>query len=113
MTTPTPLAHEAARWTFLTNHAHVLICLAADPDLRLRDVAERVGITERMVGRIVGQLEEAGVLVRTREGRRNRYALDPTVPLRHPLESSRSVGDLLGLVGPGPDAATGGKTKRA
>lgn len=95
-----PPAFESSRWTFLTNHAHVLICLAGDPGLRLRDVALRVGITERMVQRIVTQLEEAGVLTRVREGRRNRYELNPECPLRHPLESSRSVGDLLRLVGP-------------
>jgi DNA-binding Lrp family transcriptional regulator len=85
-------------WTFLTNHAHVLICLSLDPELLLREVAEKVGITERAVQRIVSELEEAGILKREREGRRNRYMLNGQVALRHPLESHRTVGDLLALV---------------
>ena len=85
-------------WTFLTNHSHVLICLAEDPDLRLRDVAERVGITERAVFRIVADLEEAGVITRHREGRRNQYEVHGGEPLRHPVEQHRTVGDLLGLL---------------
>ncbi len=87
-------------WTFLTNHAHVLVCLAADPDLRLREVAERVGITERAVQLIVGDLENAGILTRTREGRRNHYALRLDVPLRHPVEAHVAVADLLGTILP-------------
>jgi predicted transcriptional regulator len=90
-------------WTFLSNHGHVLVCLALDPHTRLRDVAARVGITERAVQKIVGDLEEAGVLVRERSGRRNSYHLNANVPLRHTLEAHRTVGALLGLlVGPGP-----------
>ncbi len=85
-------------WTFLTNHSHVLVCLAQDPLLRLRDVAERVGITERAVQRIVSELENEGVLTRIRDGRRNRYQIHPERPLRHPVESHRTVGDLLSLV---------------
>ena len=85
-------------WTFLTNHSHVLICLAEDPDLRLRDVAARVGITERAVIRIVGDLEEAGVVTRHREGRRNQYEVHDELPLRHAVEQHRTVGDLLGLL---------------
>ncbi len=85
-------------WTFLTNHAHVLLCLAGDRRLRLRDVAARVGITERAVQRIVSELEAAGILTREREGRRNRYFIDPTVPLRHPIEAHCSVRDLLRFV---------------
>lgn len=85
-------------WTFLTNHSHVLICLAEDPEMRLRDVAERVGITERAVFRIVADLEEAGVLTRHREGRRNQYEIHGNRPLRHPVEMHRTVGDLLGLL---------------
>ena len=85
-------------WTFLTNYAHVLICLASEPELRLRDVAERVGITERAVQRIVADLEEAGVLVRSRDGRRNRYEIQRDAPLRHSLEAHRSIGDLLEMV---------------
>jgi predicted transcriptional regulator len=84
-----------AGWTFLTNHTHVLVCLAEDPGLRLRDVAARVGVTERAVQRIVAELEAGGVLTRTREGRRNRYTIDGRIPLRHPLENHRDVGALL------------------
>ncbi|MFE9774035.1 helix-turn-helix transcriptional regulator [Streptomyces sp. NPDC005931] len=82
-------------WTFLTNHARVLIALAQDPDARGRDVADRIGITERAVQLIVADLEAAGYLTRTRVGRRNRYTIDPTVALRHPAEADHPVGDLL------------------
>jgi len=85
-------------WTFLSNHGHVLVCLALDPNARLRDVAASVGITERAVQKIVGDLEAAGVVVRTRAGRRNTYRLNVSAPLRHPLEAHRSVGTLLSLV---------------
>lgn len=84
-------------WTFPTNHARVLFCLAEDPDLRLREAAERIGITERAVQRIVTDSEEAGVLTRPRDGRRNRYAVNAAGPLRHPSEAHCTVGDLLRL----------------
>ena len=87
----------SAEWTFLTNHAHVLILLAREPDSRLRDVAEQVGITERAVHRILGDLEAAGYLVRAREGRRNRYEIDEDQPLRHPIERHRKVATLVAL----------------
>jgi DNA-binding transcriptional ArsR family regulator len=87
-------------WTFLTNHAHVLLCIARDPAARLRDVAEVVGITERAAQRIVAELEEAGYLTRTRDGRRNRYELHPSVPLRHPLEREHPIGELLDVLRP-------------
>jgi DNA-binding IclR family transcriptional regulator len=86
-------------WTFLTNHAHVLVCIAADPDIRGRDIATRVGITERAVGAIVSDLVDEGYLTRTREGRRNHYGLNPDLPLRHELERHHSVGDLLEALG--------------
>jgi predicted transcriptional regulator len=86
------------QWTFLTNHSHVLICLERQPDLRLRDVAQMVGITERAVQRIIADLEEAGVLSHERSGRRNQYSIEKKLPLRHPIEKHRTVGDLLGLV---------------
>lgn len=89
---------EASHWTFLSNHTHVLVCLAADPEQTLRDVASKVGITERAVQRIVSDLEAAGALARERDGRRNRYRLDPKLPLRHPLEQHRTIGDVLALV---------------
>jgi len=88
----------AGTWTFLTNHAHVLICLHAEPRIRLRDVAIRVGITERAVQRIVGDLEDAGVIARRRTGRRNEYEVKHHEPLRHPVEQHRTVGDLLRMV---------------
>jgi DNA-binding MarR family transcriptional regulator len=88
------------RWTFLTNHSHVLLCLAKDSEARLRDVAQAVGITERAVQRIISELEEAGYLTRERDGRRNRYRVLSHLPLRHPLEAHRKVAALLALVEP-------------
>ncbi|MEZ5362632.1 MAG: winged helix-turn-helix transcriptional regulator [Bryobacterales bacterium] len=88
----------AAPWTYLTNHAHVLILLARNPQATMREVADTVGITERAVQRIVSELEEAGVLERSRNGRRNVYEVKADRPLRHPVESHCSVADLLGLV---------------
>jgi len=85
-------------WTFLTNHAHVLLCIAADPEILMRDVAHRVGITERAVQRIVAELAEAGYLVRHREGRRNSYEVRTDRPLRHPIERHRAVSALIELV---------------
>lgn len=85
-------------WTFLTNHAHVLICIAEDPTARIRDLAERVGITERGVQRIITELEEAGYLMHERQGRRNVYRVRANQPLRHPVESHRNVSALLQLV---------------
>ena len=86
------------QWTFLTNHAHVLLCVAADPQVRLCDVAARVGITERAAQRIVADLAAAGYLTRTRHGRRNRYEVHHDLPLRHPIERGNVIGALLGLV---------------
>ena len=86
------------RWTFLSNHAHVLICLARDPDVRLRDVASLIGITERAVQKILADLEAEGLVQRHREGRRNSYDLSLNQPLRHPLEKHRQVDDLVGLI---------------
>lgn len=93
-------------WTFLTNHAHVLICVAADPEARVRDVAELVGITERAVQRIIADLETGGYLERGREGRRNHYRIKGRLPLRHPLEEHRKADDLLRL-GKKPGARRG------
>jgi DNA-binding Lrp family transcriptional regulator len=94
-----------ADWTFLTNHAHVLLCISRDPGVRMRDVAEAVGITERAAQRIVAELEEAGYLTREREGRRNRYDVNPHVPLRHPLESDHAIGEILEILRPRRSAA--------
>ena len=86
-------------WTFLTNYGHVLLCIAADPDTRLRDVAERVGITERSTQRIVADLIEEGYLKHVKVGRRNRYQIRLDLPLRHPIERENEIGVLLKLLG--------------
>jgi DNA-binding Lrp family transcriptional regulator len=85
-------------WTFLTNHAHVLLLIAEDPEIRLRELAEQIGITLRAVQRIVADLEASAYLQRRRFGRRNRYQIDLELPLRHPVEAHRTVGALLSLV---------------
>ncbi len=89
---------ESSAWTFLTNHAHVLIALRSKPDQTLREVAATVGITERAVQRIVHELEEEGFLRRERVGRQNRYELLGEKHLRHPLEAHCEVNDLLSLI---------------
>lgn len=86
-------------WTFLTNHSHVLVCLARDPELTLREVSLRVGITERATQRIVADLVAAQVLEVTKEGRRNRYVIHRQIPLRHPLESNFTIAHLLDALG--------------
>jgi hypothetical protein len=105
---------RVAEWTFLSNHAHVLLCIAREPEIRLRDVAERVGITERAVQRIVADLEAGQYLGRVRSGRRNHYEVHPQRPLRHPIEAHREVGALLALVlGPSPDSGKKSAPARA
>ena len=94
---PKPTATRAP-WTFLTNHSHVLICLAENPESRMRDVAERVGITERAVQRIIDDLDAEGYLRIEKEGRRNRYSVVPRLHLRHPVEEHVPVGRLLEMV---------------
>ena len=83
------------RWDFLTNHAHVLLCVSQDSGVRLRDIADAVGITERSAHKILSELVEEGYVLRERHGRRNRYKIKPELPLRHPLVQEREVGDLL------------------
>ncbi len=83
----------------MTNHAHVLVCIAEDPEARGRDIAARVGITERATQAIIADLVADGYVTRTREGRRNRYEVHPDAPLRHPLESDHTVGELLVTLG--------------
>lgn len=92
-------ANTKPGWTFLTNHAHVLVCLAEEPDVRGRDIATRVGITERAAQAIVADLVADGYVTRSREGRRNRYLVHPDAPLRHPLEHDHTVGELLVTLG--------------
>ena len=79
----------------MTNHAHVLECIATEPTVRLRDIAASVGITERTAAQIVNDLERAGYLTKTRNGRRNRYDVHDELPLRHPLHRHHTVGDLI------------------
>ena len=87
-----------APWTFLTNHAHVLLCLSKDSEARVRDIATLVGITERAVHRILGDLEQGGYLRREREGRRNHYEIRRDLPLRHPIERHCPVAALIKLL---------------
>lgn len=91
-------------WTFLTNHGHVLVCIATDPEVRGRDIAARVGITERAAQTIITDLVSEGYVTRTRVGRRNRYRVNPDTPLRHPCEQPHSIGELLRLVAPRYDS---------
>lgn len=93
-----PHAAPQPEWTFLTNHSHVLVYLDAHPEATQREMARAVGITERAVQRILGDLEAAGVVSRVRVGRQNRYRVHPDHALHHPLEAHRSVRDLLGLI---------------
>lgn len=89
------MTEQAPNWTFLTNHSHVLVCLLRNPELTMREVARLVGITERATQRIIADLQAAGVVAVEKDGRRNRYSVDLSARLRHPLESSHSVGDLM------------------
>jgi len=103
---PPSSSNEASGWDFLTNHAHVLTCVAHDPGMRLRDIAAAVGITERAAHRILSELVEEGYVLRERQGRRNRYQVVPDLPLRHPLVQGREVGDLLEVLLGSPQPAT-------
>jgi len=87
-------------WTFLSNHGHVLVCIARNAEMRLREVASEVGITERAAHAIVSDLVSEGYVIRTRVGNHNRYEVRPDQPLRHPLEHDRLVGQLLAAVAP-------------
>ena len=93
-----PHTQAKAPWTFLSNHAHVLAYLAEHPSARLRDIALEVGITERSAMRLITQLDQAGIIRRVRQGRRNRYSIDVDAKLMHPLEAHCTVGQLLEFV---------------
>lgn len=86
-------------WRFVTNHTQVLLCISRDGDARLRDVAEKVGITERAAQRIVADLIEAGFVERKKVGRRNHYSIDRSAKMRHPAQMNQEIGDLLDLLG--------------
>ena len=94
-------------WQFVTNHMQVLLCIADDPGIRLREIGERIGITERATHRIVVELEASGYVRRRREGRRNRYTIRAQRRLPDPVASGHRVGDLLGLLA-GPRSSAGG-----
>lgn len=87
-----------SHWTFFSNYAHVLVCLAQMPEATLREVADRVGITERTTLRLITHLDEAGILKRVRNGRRNSYVIDTSIHLRHPLEEHCTVGEMLQMI---------------
>ena len=89
---------KVATWTFLTNHSHILLCLAKSSSMRIRDLATEVGITERAVQRIIAELIEEGYIERIKEGRRNAYILHTQKPLKHAVESHKSVDDLVKLI---------------
>jgi DNA-binding IclR family transcriptional regulator len=91
---------EAGTWTFLTNHTQVLLCLARDPDMRLRDVADTVGITERAAQRILAELVEGGYVERVRVGRRNHYTLNRDHAMRHAAQLGLQIGGLIDLLEP-------------
>jgi predicted transcriptional regulator len=93
-----PPADYQPTWVFLTNHAHVLLCVARDPDSRTRDIATRVGITERAAQRIVSELIAEGYLIRTKIGRRNRYDVNRHGHLRHPVFKDLEIGPLLDVL---------------
>lgn len=89
-------------WTFVTSHTQVLLCLARDPDARMRDVADTVGITERATQRIVADLVEAGYVERQRIGRRNRYTINTSATMRHQSQHGHEIGHLLQLLQQAP-----------
>ena len=95
---------SSGAWTFLSNHGHVLVCLARDPDVRMRDVATAVGVTERAVQQIVHDLVVEGYVDKTKDGRRNRYRVARAAHFRHPLEAGLTIGEFVDLVAGGPPA---------
>ncbi|HEY3946534.1 MAG TPA: MarR family winged helix-turn-helix transcriptional regulator [Solirubrobacteraceae bacterium] len=99
-------------WSFLTNHAQVLVCIAHDPGIRLRDIGERVGITERAVHRIVTELADAGYITRQRNGRRNHYTINTHSPLPDPIARNQNVGELLEILTQTPDKERVGRSRR-
>jgi predicted transcriptional regulator of viral defense system len=100
-----PSGNRDHRFRFVTNHAHVLQVISADPTMRLRDIAQTVGITERTASQIVSDLEEAGYLTRSRDGRRNSYVVHEDLPLRHPQHRHHTVGELIHFLETPPDRA--------
>ena len=95
------MSSSDATWTFLTNHSHVLICLSGNSEMRIRDLADAVGITERAVQRILSDLEQAGAIANIKEGRRNHYEINGHLRLRHPVEAHCEIRDILSMVSEG------------
>jgi DNA-binding MarR family transcriptional regulator len=93
-----PAAEQPRRWSFVTNHARVLACIASDPKARLRDIATAVGVTERTAAQIVSDLEQAGFLSKTRDGRRNQYMVDGLGKLRHPRLEGLAAQQVIALL---------------
>jgi DNA-binding MarR family transcriptional regulator len=91
-------AIDRPSWTFFTNHAHVLFCIEGDPKVRIRDLALRVGITERAVQRIIAELEETGYITHERDGRRNVYRVNHEMPLRHSIEAHQTIAAVVRLL---------------
>ena len=89
---------KSSNWTFLTNHSHVLLCLAKDSSMRIRDLALEVGITERAVQRIIAELLEEGYIDKEKEGRRNIYKICENRPLKHKIEWHKNTSDLIKLI---------------
>jgi DNA-binding Lrp family transcriptional regulator len=87
-------------WTFLTNHAQVLLCIARNQRMTAKEIAGVVGITERAVQRLIRDLEESGYILRLRVGRQNRYVIDTEQPMRHPAQGGRTIGALIELLAP-------------
>ena len=107
------MSESSADWNFFSNYGHVLICVAENPHARLRDVADRVGITERTAFRLITELDEAGILKRVKQGRRNCYVIHTSEHLRHPIESHCTVGELLATILTQQDSRPRSKGSRA
>ena len=102
--TASSTSDQSPAWTLMSNHGHVLVCLALDPEIRMRDVAAKVGITERAVQMIIRDLTQAGMVMSTKVGRRNRYTVVRSRHFRHPIEANLRIGPFTDLVlGSGPD----------
>jgi DNA-binding Lrp family transcriptional regulator len=97
--------NDSPTWSFLTNHAKALLCIAEDPGIRLREIGDRVGVTERAAHRIVGELVQAGYVSRTRNGRRNQYTVHRELPLPDKVARRQRLGDLLAVLGPSSAAS--------
>ncbi|HMA62057.1 MAG TPA: winged helix-turn-helix transcriptional regulator [bacterium] len=92
------MSNKISTWTFLTNHSHVLLCLVESPSIKMREIAEKVGITERAVQNIIADLRKEGYIDREKKGRRNKYKINTEMHLKHPLEEHKTMADLIRLI---------------